>query len=281
KLVTHGPDRAQAIEHMSRALDAFVLDGIQHNVSFLSSLMAHPRWRAGDLTTKFIAEEYPDGFISPEAEGEVLETLIAVAAWIDHLANLRRGTLSSRSAGANALRHVELDGALHGFTLEEARDVNELLARGVRLTRQANGTAGQTRHVDGVWWPGEPLWRGTVDGRAVVVQVRPVLNGYTLDHAGHKVTARVYTDHEAGLVALMPVKEAPDTSKMLLCPMPGLVTALAVEVGQQISAGDALCTVEAMKMENVLKAERDGTVSAIHAAPGDSLAVDAVIMEFE
>ena len=114
----------------------------------------------------------------------------------------------------------------------------------------------------------------------VAVQVRPILNGYDLAYRGIRAKARVYTEREAALAALMPEKAAPDTSKLLLCPMPGLVKAIHVAPGQEVKAGEALCVVEAMKMENILRAERDGMVKSIKAKPGDSLAVDAVIMEF-
>jgi propionyl-CoA carboxylase alpha chain len=131
------------------------------------------------------------------------------------------------------------------------------------------------------WWPGAPVWRGAVDGKRLAVQVRPILNGWELTHAGISSPARVYTEREAELAALMPEKQAADTSKALTCPMPGLVRAIHVSEGEEVQAGQQLCTVEAMKMENVLRAERNATVKAIKARPGDSLAVDAVIMEFE
>jgi propionyl-CoA carboxylase alpha chain len=130
------------------------------------------------------------------------------------------------------------------------------------------------------WWPGQPVWTGMVHGRPVSVQIRPILNGYGLSHRGIRANTRVYTEQEAALAALMPEKAPPDTSKLLLCPMPGLVKAIHVAAGQEIKAGEALCVVEAMKMENILRAERDGLVKTIKAKPGDSLAVDAVIMEF-
>jgi len=130
------------------------------------------------------------------------------------------------------------------------------------------------------WRPGEPVWRGTVDGDLTAVQVRPILNGFLLSHRGVSVDARVFTRREAELFALMPEKKIADTSKTLLCPMPGLVKSLLVQEGQEVKAGEALCMVEAMKMENVLRAERDVTVKKINAKEGDSLAVDAVIMEF-
>ena len=131
------------------------------------------------------------------------------------------------------------------------------------------------------WWFGEPIWKGKLNGVEVSVQVRPLLNGFDLSFHGVQVPTCVYTQREAELAALMPVKEPPDTSRQLLCPMPGLVVSIDVRKGQQVKAGETLCVVEAMKMQNILRAERDVTVSEILAEPGDSLAVDATIMEFE
>jgi propionyl-CoA carboxylase alpha chain len=130
------------------------------------------------------------------------------------------------------------------------------------------------------WRAGDPVWRGTIDGEAILVQVRPVLNGFDLAHRGVEVRAYVYTESEAAAARLMPVKKAADSGKAVRCPMPGLIVSIAVAEGQEIKAGDTLAIVEAMKMENVLRAERDGVVKTIKAKPGDSLAVDAVIMEF-
>jgi propionyl-CoA carboxylase alpha chain len=144
----------------------------------------------------------------------------------------------------------------------------------------AEGNAGKPLEVTSDWWPGEAVWHGTVDGEDVVLQVRPIANGMQLSHRGIQAPTYVYTTREAELVALMPIKVAADMSKYLLCPMPGLVKAIHVTEGQDVKAGDALAVVEAMKMENILKAERDGTVKKIAAKPGDSLAVDAVILEF-
>jgi propionyl-CoA carboxylase alpha chain len=144
----------------------------------------------------------------------------------------------------------------------------------------AKGVRRTPLNVDADWWPGNPLWRGHVGKRQVCVQVRPILNGYDLAYRGIRAKAYVYTEREAQLVQLMPEKVAADTSKLLLCPMPGLVKAIHVSEGQEVKAGEALCVVEAMKMENILRAERDGTIKSVKAKTGDSLAVDAVIMEF-
>jgi propionyl-CoA carboxylase alpha chain len=140
--------------------------------------------------------------------------------------------------------------------------------------------SGPATLLSSTWKPGEPVWHGTIDGVPVAVQVRPILNGFLLFHRGIEARAFVYTESESAAARLMPVKVAADTTKKLLCPMPGLVVSIAVAVGQEVKAGETLAIVEAMKMENVLRAERDGTVKAIFARKGDSLAVDAVILEF-
>jgi propionyl-CoA carboxylase alpha chain len=151
----------------------------------------------------------------------------------------------------------------------------------VSVTLAAEGRVrARTLEVVSPWWPGEPLWTGTVGGREVAVQVRAIANGYRLAYRGMALPAYVYTEREAELAALMPAKVAADTSKLLLCPMPGLVRAIHVAEGAEVKAGDALAVVEAMKMENVLRAERDGRVKAVRARAGESLAVDAVIIEF-
>lgn len=274
KLITHAPTRAAAIAAQQRALDAFAIDGIRHNIPFLSALMAHPRWQEGRLSTGFIAEEFPDGFAMPKPEGEVAIHLAAVAAAIDHLFNERKRRISGQLRSAKPVRF-------------ERERVVMLGREAIPLTIDDKDGAlvlafsdGRTVAVASSWRPGEPVWHGRVDGKAIAVQVRPILNGVALAHAGTATEARVYTRREAELAALMPEKVAADTSKQLLCPMPGLVKAIAVAEGQEVKAGETLAIVEAMKMENVLKAERDGTVAKIHAKEGDSLAVDAVILEF-
>ncbi|MDX2264880.1 MAG: acetyl/propionyl/methylcrotonyl-CoA carboxylase subunit alpha [Hyphomicrobiales bacterium] len=273
KLVTHAPTRGEAIAAMASALDDFYVDGIQHNIPFLSAIMQHPRWMSGDISTGFIAEEYPQGFTGPQPHGRARDVIAAVAAAIDHLNNLRRREISH-----------QMGGQPYRFTGERVVDFG---AERVPLRVSGEPFEPVTVEIGGAaftlasdWWPGQPVWRGTVNGEAVAVQVRPVQNGYDLSYAGVRAKAYVYTKREAELAALMPVKAAADTSKKLLCPMPGLVVSIAVAEGQEVKAGEALAVVEAMKMQNVLKAERDAVVKAVKAKPGDSLAVDAVIMEF-
>ena len=276
KLVTHAGDRLTAIEAQARALDDFVIEGIRHNIPFLSSLMQHPRWREARLSTGFIAEEYPDGFAPLVAEGETAHVMAAIAAAADHVMNERKRQISGqmqtqRPVSFERARTVMLGKARFDVTLDEGD--------GALLVRFDDESV-HAHHLVSDWAPGQFVWRGTVDDEPVSCQVFPILNGLELAHRGVRVAARVYTRREAELAALMPEKKAADTSKKLLCPMPGLVKAMLVSVGQEVKAGEALCMVEAMKMENVLRAERDVTVSKVHAAEGDSLAVDAVIMEF-
>jgi propionyl-CoA carboxylase alpha chain len=274
KLVTHAPDRLGAIEAQATALDAFVIDGIRHNIPFLSALMQHPRWREGRLSTGFIAEEFPDGFHPLVAEGETERRLVVAAAMIDHTHNLRKRHISGQLREPEQMRF-------------ELKRVVAMGKRRVELEIEPRmiGVAivfadGRKVEAHSEWKPGDALWRGTVDGADIAVQARPLLNGYALSHAGVAVETRVYTRREAQLAALMIEHKGADGSRFLLCPMPGLVKAVAVKVGQEVKAGEQLCIVEAMKMENVLIAERDATVKAILCKEGDSLAVDAVIMEF-
>jgi propionyl-CoA carboxylase alpha chain len=277
KLVTHAPTRAQAIEQMGNALDAFAIDGFRHNIPFLAAIMRNERWKEGLISTKFIAEEFPDGFKPPVPTGAERDAMVAVAAVIDHISNIRRRAITQQMHGEPVrfaeLRIVELGDVSEKITVEGG--ANGLYA----VTFGAEGPQRKV-NIASSWWFGEPVWKGTIDGKPVSVQVRPILNGYQLTYEGVEVHVRVLTEREAELAALMPVKEKADTSKLLLCPMPGMVVSLAVSEGQEVCAGDALCVVEAMKMENVLKAERDGTVSKVLAKPGDSLNVDAVILEF-
>jgi propionyl-CoA carboxylase alpha chain len=274
KLVTHAPDRLGAIDAQATALDQFVIDGIRHNIPFLSALMQHPRWREGRLSTGFIAEEFPDGFHPLVAEGEIERHLVVAAAMIDHTHNLRKRHISGQLREPEQMR-FELKRVV---AMGAARVELEIEPRMIGVAIVFADGRKVEAHSD--WKPGDPLWRGTIDGADIAVQARPILNGYALSHAGVAVDTRVYTRREAQLAALMIEHKDADGSRFLLCPMPGLVKAIAVKVGQEVKAGEQLCIVEAMKMENVLNAERDATVKAILCKEGDSLAVDAVIMEF-
>ncbi len=280
KLITHASTRDAATDHMIRALDAFYISGIQHNIPFLSAIMEHPRWRSGEISTGFIAEEYPDGFFHRLPDSQERITFTIVAAAIDHLANQRRREITHQMGGEGVRfahrRIVQLgDQSQQVMVSGQFGDDIEV------ALLDDKGQEHDRNKVTFDWWFGEPIWIGKLNGVELSVQVRPILNGFDLSYRGVHVSAYVYTHREAELADLMPVKVPPDTSKQLLCPMPGLVVSIHVEKGQQVKAGEVLCVVEAMKMENILRAERDATVAEILAGPGDSLAVDATIMEFE
>jgi len=265
KLVTHGPSRAAAIKAQSTALDAFYVDGIRHNIPFLSALMDHPRWREGKLSTGFIAEEFPKGFSARRPGGEIARRIAAVAAAIDHVLGERKRQISGQMIGRMVTRQgrraVWLD---HDeIILDIAREDGSIAVRFVG----ADGKAGKPHHLVSSWLPGEPVWHGTIDGAAIAVQARPISNGIRLAHQGVEVPVYVFTEAEATSARLMPVVTAADTGKKLLCPMPGLVVSIAVSEGQEVKAGETLAVVEAMKMQNVLRAERDGMVKKFTPLP--------------
>jgi propionyl-CoA carboxylase alpha chain len=278
KLVTHAPSRAGAIEAQATALDSFYIDGIRHNIPFLSALMHHPRWREGRLSTGFISEEFPKGFAVGRPEGEVARRLAAVAAAVDHVLGERKRQISGQMSGRLVQRERRRTVWLERdeITLEIAREEGVIAVRFIG----ADGTLGAPLQLVSPWKPGDAVWQGTIDGKGVAMQVRMIANGFRLTHQGFEVAAYVFTESEAAAARLMPVVAASDTGKKLLCPMPGLVVSIAVSEGQEVKAGETLAVIEAMKMQNVLRAERDGTVKKIHAIAGATLAVDALILEF-
>jgi propionyl-CoA carboxylase alpha chain len=278
KLITHAPTRKQAIAAQVDALDAFAIEGFRHNISFLAALMQHERWQAGKLSTAFLAEEFPDGFRPIVPDAQTARMLAAVAAAMDHVLGERKRRISGQRAGAAVTRERR-----RAVRLGDGEIPLEITREGDALVVRFEG-AGKSRRPShllvSVWKPGDPIWSGTIDDRPISVQVRPVLNGFDLAYRGVETRAYVYTEREAAAVRLMPEKKVADSGKAVRCPMPGLVVSISVSEGQEVKAGETLAVVEAMKMENVLRAERDGVVKAIRAKPGDSLAVDAVIMEF-
>ncbi len=278
KLVTHALSRAAAIEAQSTALDSFYVDGIRHNIPFLSALMSHPRWREGKLSTGFIAEEFPKGFAARAPEGEIARRLAAVGAAIDHVLGERKRQISGQMNGRVVQRERRRAVWLgrDEIALDVAREADGIAVRFIGT----DGLPGNPHQLVSNWTPGEPVWQGRIDGHLVAMQVRAIPNGIRLAHQGYEVPVNVFTEGEAAAARLMPVTTAADTGKKLLCPMPGLVVSIAVTEGQEVKAGETLAVVEAMKMQNVLRAERDGTVKKIHAAAGATLAVDALILEF-
>ena len=274
KLSAHGPGRDAAIDRLRDALDGFYISGVQNNAAFLAAVAAKPRFRAGTLSTNFIAEEFPGGFAPPADFVEADRVILLAAA----LAGRR-------------IREAEtaIDGKLAGFRGEIAEQSTILLdGRPYPVSvRPQNGgyradIAGEPRCAATDWQPGQVLMRLCLASGQAVVQIERLPGAeFRLVHGGVIRLAQVLSPRAAELLALMPQKKAPDTSRLLLSPMPGLLSSIAVASGQEVKAGEALAIVEAMKMENVLRAERDGRIARIRAKPGDSLAVDEVILEFE
>jgi propionyl-CoA carboxylase alpha chain len=274
KLCTWAPTRAEAIEHMRNALDGFELEGIGHNLPFLSAVMDHPIFIAGDMTTAFIEEQYPEGFQGVELPADTLRKIAAACAAMHRVAEIRRTRVSGRMD--NHERRVGEDWVV---TLQGEEFAVKIAADPEGSTVEfADGTH---KRVASDWTPGDQLAELQVDGEALVLKVGKITQGFRIRSRGADLKVNVRTPRQAELAKLMPEKVAPDTSKMLLCPMPGLIVKVDVEVGDEVQEGQALCTVEAMKMENILRAEKKGVVSKINAAAGDSLAVDDVILEFE
>ncbi|MEI5678199.1 MULTISPECIES: acetyl/propionyl/methylcrotonyl-CoA carboxylase subunit alpha [unclassified Mesorhizobium] len=274
KLCTWAPDRLTAINAMGKALDDFEVEGIGHNLPFLSAVMDHPRFREGRLTTAFIAEEYPDGFAGVEPSSDDARKLAAIAAFINLRAQ-KRSVLISGSMD----NHRRIIGSDWVATL--AGDSFAITVREEGGKTIVSFGDGPSISVASDWLPGRSHAQFTVDNETIGVKTVPAATGMRLRWRGMDVVAYVRTPRVAELALLMPEKLPPDTSKMLLCPMPGVITAVTVKAGDQVEAGQALATVEAMKMENVLRAERRGVVARIAAEAGASLAVDELIMEFE
>ncbi len=273
KLITYGEDRDEAIAHMRQALDEYYIRGVSHNIGFLAAMMAHPRFCAGNLTTNFIAEEYGDCFDAADVVHDEPALLISVAAAVHRAYQDRAAAISGQVAGH--ARAVSKDWIV--LLGDDSSAVSVTPADGGYDVTLADKDI--TLRTD--WQLGDPLYHATFNGYSVGLQIERNGAGYSLYHSGVRADVLVLNPVHADLYALMPEKVAVDTSRFLLSPMPGLLVSLAVSVGQDVKSGEELAVIEAMKMENVLKAERDGVIKIINAAPGDSLTVDQVILEFE
>ncbi|TMM50914.1 acetyl-CoA carboxylase biotin carboxylase subunit [Sulfitobacter sabulilitoris] len=274
KLCTWAPTRAQAIEAMRVALDSFEVEGIGHNLPFLSAVMDHPKFISGDMTTAFIAEEFPDGFNGvtlPEGE---LRRVAAACAAMHRVAEIRRARVSGRMDNHERKVGSDWNVAIQGQSYDVVINADP-------AGSTVHFDDGDEMRVSGDWTPGDQLAKMSVDDAPLVLKVGKISGGFRVRTRGADLKVHVRTPRQAELARKMPEKLPPDTSKLLLCPMPGLVVKLNVDVGDEVEDGQALCTIEAMKMENILRAERKGKVSKINAGAGDSLAVDDVIMEFE
>ena len=274
KLITWAPTREAAIDAQIASLDQFVVDGISDNVDFLSALMQHPRYREGDITTGFIAEEYPEGFEGAPADEQLLEDLTAIAGMVSVITDERAAEISDQL------------GERPHFPCERVVKVDGGPTHRVRIKPYKGGTIAVTDDGDlmdivGRWAPGQRLLTVVVDGRLRTVQVRRVGRNWELQTRGASHRVQVLSPHVADLARHMIDKPPPDLSRLLLAPMPGLLTKLDVAIGDKVEPGQPVAVMEAMKMENILRAPKAATVKATPAKAGDSLAVDQVIVEFE
>ena len=268
KLVTWGETRDEAADLQVAALDRFELEGLGHNIDFLSAIMQHPRFRSGELTTGFIAEEYPEGFHGAETDTDVMRALAAIAGFMASAeadrARRTDGQLGDR-LDPPAKWQVTIDGTPHK----------------VKVGGKHIKVEGDKVDIALEYTPGDRLVVAEIDDSELAVKVAKTRTGWRMTTRGRIHEVRVLPWHVAPLSAHMIEKVPPDLSKFLICPMPGLLVALHVGEGDKVEAGQPLATVEAMKMENILRAEKAGVVKTVNAAQGDSLAVDAVILEME
>ncbi len=273
KLITHGATREEASAQMRSALDRFIIRGVSSNLSFLSALMVHPRFISGQMSTNMIGEEYPDGFHPGDLPHDDPALIAAVAAAIqrgyrDRAAQID-GQLRGHERRVRSDWVVVMDDAHYPVTVTPAERGHDVLLDDT------------TYEVRSDWEFGQPLFSGTINGQEIHVQVERTNQTLRLLHAGSESQVKVVTPRAAKLLTHMPVKAPPDMSKFLLSPMPGLLVSVAVKPGDEVKAGEELAVLEAMKMENMLRAERDGVVAKVNFEPGANLAVDDKIMEFE
>ena len=272
KLITYGKDRDTALDTQAEALDRFHIEGIQDNIPFVAAVMDEARFRSGNITTAYIKDQFPDGFQGTEPTKSQTTALICTAAFVNAVNTDRAAQITGRLAPPPAMRKdwkVILGGTHHSVDLEFSDG---------EATIYIDGGEGHSLVSD--WLPGQPLVEAVLDGAPVVIKCKPTGEGYLLKHRGVTLPALVCSPQVAELHAKLPEKEKPDTSKLIISPMPGLVVSIDVEEGQEVEEGEAVCVVEAMKMQNIIRAETTGTVRAINVAAGDSVAADEIMVEF-
>ena len=272
KLVTHGDTRDHALSVQAEALDRFHIEGIQDNIPFCAAVMDETRFRSGDLTTAYIKDQFPDGFKGTQMTPAQRTMLAVVAAYVHGVLSERASRISGRLAPAEGLRRewiAILDQDHVGVELNLADGEASLMIDG-----QAHSFVAE-------WVPGQPLVKGALDGQPIAVKLAQNSQGYELRHRGVRVQAKVCAPHIAALYQRLPEKPKPDLSKLIISPMPGMVVSIDVSPGQTVQAGEAVCIVEAMKMQNIIRAEANGVVKAVNVAANESVAADAVMIEFE
>ena len=249
---------------MRLALDRFEVEGIGHNLPFLSAVMDHPKFISGDMTTAFIAEEYPEGFTGVELDDSSLRAIAASCAAMNRVAEIRRAKISGRLD--NHERKVGDDWIVtlqgQNFPVKIAAD---------QMGSDVRFEDGSVMRVSGNWTPGQTLADMTVDGQVLVMKVGKISGGFRIRSRGADLKVHVRSPRQAELAQFMIEKLPPDTSKMLLCPMPGLIVKVNVEVGQEVNAGDGVLVLEAMKMENQINADVTGTVAEIKVSAGETV----------
>ena len=273
KLVTYGKDRNEALQHMGEALDAYYIRGVSHNISFLNALIAHPRFISGNITTNFIAEEYPEGFHAADVPQDDPALAIVIAGAINTRLMDRAAQLTGQVPSHE--RQVPRDWVAVINREETSLNVRTI-AGGYDITVNGNDY-----HVLTNWKPGQPLVYATVNEQQVTFQQDKRGAGLSLFRRGAQIDVTICTPRAAELNRHMLEKIPPDLSKFLLSPMPGLLVKLVVQAGEEVKAGEELAVVEAMKMENSLRAENDVVIKKVMADQGDSLVVDQPILEFE
>ncbi|MEZ5953151.1 MAG: biotin/lipoyl-containing protein [Hyphomonas sp.] len=273
KLITHGKDRNTALDVHGEALDRFHIEGIQDNIPFIAAVMDEKRFRSGNITTAYIKDEFPEGFHGV-APTKLQETqLICAAAYVHGLFSRRAAMTSGRMTPLPEARRdwiVILGDGQHPVTLDLGDDG----------TAEITINGGKPHSLETDWHPGQHLVEGTLDGKPFAVKFADRTEGYVFRHRGVALRALVCTPQVADFHARLPEKPKPDTSKLIISPMPGLVVSVDVTLGQEVQEGEAVCVVEAMKMQNIIRAEATGTVKSINVSAGDSVAADEIMVEF-
>ncbi|MBC6439804.1 MAG: acetyl/propionyl/methylcrotonyl-CoA carboxylase subunit alpha [Rhodospirillales bacterium] len=271
KLVVHGPDRAAVVVAMQEALNGFQVRGVRHNIDFLGAIMRDARFQSGALTTAFVDETWPDGFSGADF-GERQKKVMAGVGLLAHLTVLARDRgISGTLDGPVAVP----DRWMARFSDDHVHASARLVTGGLDMTVDSGPVA-----VRGAWRPGQTLFEGTVDSEPATVQIERHGTHWHLVHAGVSDSVVIMSEKAETLLARMPEKEPVDTTSMVLSPMPGMIVDVLVNEGDRVEAGQALAIVDAMKMENILRAERSGEIGKVHTARGDSVAVDQLLLEF-
>jgi propionyl-CoA carboxylase alpha chain len=265
KLCTWAPERLAAIEGMGRALEDFHIEGLGHNVPFLAAVMDQARFRSGKLSTSYIVDEFPEGFNGSEATDHQIDIMLTAACAMQ----LQQARRSNGAVGGDWVVVV-------GHRQHQVTVVSD--SEGLKITLGDSGRV--LSFTDQAWRPGKAQFRGRLDGKAFTVHVKPAAEGFVIRHRAAKARVLVLTARSAELHTKLPERKPADTSKMIISPMPGLVVSMDVVLGQEVKEGEVVCVIEAMKMQNIIRAERDGVVKTVSSKSGDSVAADEVLVEF-